>query len=229
MGVETLVRWKHPVDGLVMPDQFIGVAETHGVICDLTRVVIAGALKQIKTLHEESGFALHVAVNVSMDDLGSLDFVGYMCREVINAGVSPNQVILEVTESQLMQDSRVPLEVLTRLRLKRFRVSIDDFGTGHSSLAQLRDMPFDELKIDRGFVHRAGVDETLRAIFDGSVMLAKQLNMDIVAEGVEDRSDWDFVNRSQCDIAQGYFVAKPMPFDTLREWVRIEAHALSAA
>lgn len=114
---------------------------------------------------------------------------------------------------------RVPLEVLTRLRLKRFRISIDDFGTGNSSLAQLRDMPFDELKIDRGFVHGAGADETVRAIFNGSANMAKQLNMDIVAEGVEDRADWNFVRRSKCDVAQGYFIAKPMPGNLLATWI----------
>lgn len=111
------------------------------------------------------------------------------------------------------------LEVLTRLHLKRFRISIDDFGTGHSSLAQLRDIPFDELKIDRGFVHRAWADETVRAIFDTSVLLAKQLGMQIVAEGVGDRADWDFVRRSGCGIAQGNFIARPMPAEEIPDWI----------
>ena len=119
--------------------------------------------------------------------------------------------MLEVTESRLMADLRAPLEVLTRLRLKRFGLSIDDFGTGHSSLAQLRDMPFDELKIDRGFVHRAHSDPTLRAIFEANLNLARQLGMEVVAEGVEDREDWDFLRGSGCDLAQGYFIARPMP------------------
>lgn len=218
-GVESLVRWKHPRDGMVFPDQFISVAESHGLICDLTRLVITGALTDGKSLQQKTGLALKVAVNASMDDLTSLDFVDYIAGAATAAGMLPNHVVLEVTESRLMQDLRVPLEVLTRLRLKRFRISIDDFGTGHSSLAQLRDIPFDELKIDRGFVHRAWADETVRAIFDTSAMLAKQLNMDIVAEGVEDRADWDFVRRSGCDIAQGYFIAKPMPADALHDWI----------
>ena len=219
VGVETLVRWRHPVDGLVFPDQFIGVAEAHGMIRSLTRTVIAGALTDAKSWRQESGLALQVAVNVSMDDLGSLDFADYVAGAAAAAGVPSKDVTLEVTESRLMQDLRVPLEVLTRLRLKRFRVSIDDFGTGHSSLAQLRDMPFDELKIDRGFVHHAWADETVRAIFDTSVLLAKQLGMQIVAEGVEDRADWDFVRRSGCDVAQGYFIAKPMPAEDVHEWI----------
>lgn len=219
VGAESLVRWRHPVDGLVFPDQFIGVAEQNGLIRDLTRAVISSALAQASTWEEETGLVLHVAINVSMDDLGSLDFVDYVATQAAAMGVSPQNVTLEVTESRLMQDQRIPLEVLTRLRLKRFRISIDDFGTGHSSLAQLRDIPFDELKIDRGFVHEAWTDETVRAIFDTSVMLAKQLEMSIVAEGVEDRADWDFVRRSGCNVAQGYFIAKPMPAENIRDWI----------
>ena len=120
-------------------------------------------------------------------------------------------ITLEVTESRLMLDQRAPLEILTRLRLKRFRLSIDDFGTGHSSLAQLRDIPFDELKIDQSFVHGASRDQTARAIYAASLGLGQQLGMAVVAEGVEDREDWDLVRRTKCDLAQGYFIARPMP------------------
>ena len=230
LGVETLARWRHPADGLVFPDQFIGVAETHGIIRSLTRVVIAGALAQAANFKKETGSALSVAVNVSMDDLGALDFVDYVAGQAEAAGVPAAQVTLEVTESRLMRNFRVSFEVLTRLRLKRFRLSIDDFGTGHSTLAQLRDIPFDELKIDRGFVHGAGADKTLMAIFDASRLLSRQLNMALVAEGVEDRADWDFLRRSACGAAQGYFIARPMPAESLRGWIRDwKARALFSA
>jgi len=219
VGVESLVRWRHPVDGLVFPDQFIGIAEENGLIRDLTRVVIDASMAQASIWKSSSGLALHLAINVSMDDLASLEFADYVAGQAAFVGVAPQDVTLEVTESRLMHDQKVSLEVLTRLRLKRFRVSIDDFGTGHSSLAQLRDVPFDELKIDRGFVHNAWNDETVRAIFDTSVILAKQLDMTIVTEGVEDRADWDFVRRSKCDIAQGYFIAKPMPAEQVHDWI----------
>ena len=220
VGMETLVRWKHPRDGMVFPDQFIGVAEQHGLIRDLTRVVIVSALAQASAWKATSGLALHTTINVSMDDIGSLDFADYVATQAAMVGVSPHQVTLEVTESQLIRDRRVAFDVLTRLRLKRFRISIDDFGTGHASLAQLRDIPFDELKVDRGFVHGAWSDRTQRAIFNMSVILARQLKMGIVAEGVEDRADWDFVRRSGCDMAQGYFIAKPMPAEDLRDWIK---------
>ncbi|MDP4029869.1 MAG: EAL domain-containing response regulator [Gallionella sp.] len=219
VGVETLVRWRHPVDGMVFPDQFIGVAEAHGLIDDLTRAVLAEALAQAK-LWQDAGLMLQVAVNLSMDNLSSLDFLEVVAVLAAKAGVPPQMMELEVTESRLMQDLRIPLEILTRLRLKRFRLSIDDFGIGNSSLAQLRDLPFDELKIDQSFVHGAWENEKLRAMFDHSLGLAKQLGMEVVAEGVEDQADWDFVRKSGCDIAQGYFIARPMPAADLPGWMQ---------
>lgn len=219
VGVETLVRWRHPRDGLVFPDQFIAVAEAHGLIDDLSRVVLVSALTQVK-LWLEAGLMLQVAVNLSMDNLASLDFLDLIVGLATKAGVLPEMMELEVTESRLMEDLRIPLEILTRLRLKRFRLSIDDFGTGNSSLAQLRDLPFDELKIDQSFVRGACNNEKLQAMFNSSLSLAKQLGMSVVAEGVEDQADWDFVRKSGCDIAQGYFIAKPMPAEDMHAWIK---------
>lgn len=218
IGVETLVRWHHPADGIVLPDQFISVAEAHGLIDDLTRGVLSSALTQAK-VWQQAGLTLRVAVNISMDNLASLDFVDFVTGLAAEAGVPPQSVVLEVTESRLMQDTRAPLEILTRLRLKRFRLSIDDFGTGHSSLAQLRDIPFDELKIDQGFVHRAWSNETLRAMYDASLALARQLDMEVVAEGVEDRNDWDLLQRTGCDLAQGVFISPAMPAADFSGWL----------
>jgi EAL domain-containing protein (putative c-di-GMP-specific phosphodiesterase class I) len=118
-----------------------------------------------------------------------------------------------------MQDPMAVFDVLTRLRLKRFRLSIDDFGTGYSSLAQLRDISFDELKVDLSFVHGANVDPKMQAIVEGSRSIAKQLGMTVVAEGVEDREDWEYIRRTQCDLAQGYFIAKPMPAADIVIWL----------
>ena len=219
-GVETLVRWRHPVHGIVPPDQFIGVAEANDLIDDLTRVVLTSALAQAKAW-QEAGLTLRVAVNVSMDSLASLDFLDFVTGLTAKTGIPPQQIVLEVTESQLMGDARIPLEILTRLRLKRFRLSIDDFGTGHSTLAQLRDIPFDELKIDQGFVHRAWTVETLRAMYDASLALARQLGMEVVAEGVEDRDDWDLLLRTGCDLAQGAFISRPMPAEDLPGWMDV--------
>lgn len=218
VGVETLVRWRHPKDGMVSPDQFIGIAERHGLIDQLTEVVLTGALAQARAWRD-AGLSLRVAVNLSMDNLVALSFLDCVVDLTSKAGVPPQELVLEVTESRLMLDQRVPLEILTRLHLKRFCLSIDDFGTGNSSLAQLRDIPFDELKIDQSFVHGAWGNETQRAMFDASLGLAKQLKMESVAEGVEDRADWNFVSQRGCDMAQGYFIAQPMPAADLPAWL----------
>lgn len=217
VGVESLVRWNHPQDGMVFPDQFIGMAEEHGLIDALTQVVLAQALRD-SAAWASQGLKLRVAVNVSMANLTTLEFPEQITAAAAAAGVAPQSIALEVTESQLMKDLRTPLEILTRLRLRRFRLSIDDFGTGHSSLAQLRDAPFDQLKIDQSFVHGAHHNETLRAIFFASLGLAKELGMEVVAEGVEDAADWAFLQKTGCDLAQGYFIARPMPASQIPAW-----------
>ena len=217
-GVECLARWQHPEHGLIEPRRFIGVAETHHLIDDLTRVTLRLALEDMKAM-EALGLDLHIAINLSMSTLRSVEFVDFAASEVARASVSPQDVVFEVTESQIMRDVRGPLEVLTRLRLMRFSLSIDDFGTGYSSLSQLRDIPFDELKIDQTFVHRAAHEPTARAIYDASLSLAKTLGLRSVAEGVEDQADWDLVHASGCDVAQGYLIARPMPISAFPAWV----------
>ena len=217
-GVEALVRWLHPVDGLVLPDAFIPLAEDEGLIDDLTRVALPRALADAAAW-QRAGLKLRVAINISMDNLASVDFADFVAAAAASAGVPPQDIVLEVTESRLMLDARAPLEILTRLRLKRFRLSIDDFGTGHSSLTQLQDIAFDELKIDRSFVHGAWRDATMRAMYYTSLGLGMHLGMQVVAEGVEDRDDWDFVRDTGCELAQGFFIARPMPADELAGWI----------
>lgn len=217
-GVETLVRWRHPEDGLVFPDQFIATAEEHGLIDELTQVVLTDALRQAR-IWQDAGLQLRVAVNVSMDNLGSLEFPDRVMRAVSKAGIHPTKLVLEVTESRLMKNQLATLDILTRLRLKHIGLSIDDFGTGHSSLAQLRDIPFDELKVDRGFVHGACGDSSLRAILEASLGMARQFGMKSVGEGVENKEDWALLRAAGCDMAQGYFIARPMPAAELPGWI----------
>lgn len=216
-GVEALVRWVHPRDGLVLPQQFVSIAEGAGLIHDITRIVFTKATHQA-AIWRAASLPVRMAVNVSVDALGALDFADFALAQATRAGVAPADITIEVTESRLMQDMRIPLEVLTRLHLMRFHLSIDDFGTGYSSLSQLQDIPFSELKIDRSFVHRGAVDQTVRTMYGTCLGLAKQLKMSTVAEGVENRADWDFVRASECDIAQGYFVGRAMPPESLMGW-----------
>lgn len=217
-GVEVLVRWQHPQDGLVFPDRFITVAEENGLIDALSHCVLGAALRQARAWLE-SGLDLRVAVNVSMENLRPLEFPDAIVTQARKVGVPVSQLVLEVTESRLMSDVRTTLDILTRLRLKRVGLAIDDFGTGHSSLAQLRDLPFAELKIDRGFVHGANRDSSRRAIVEASIAMARELRMTSVAEGVEDQADWDFLRSVGCDMAQGYFIARPMPAEVLPAWL----------
>ncbi len=218
VGMESLVRWRHPADGLVYPDQFISVAADHGLITELTGVVLRSAMNQAK-IWKQGGYVVPIAVNISMDDLASLDFPDAVALLAREAGIDPQMITLEVTEGQVMRQLSTALDVLCRLRLKRFRLAIDDFGTGHSSLAQLRDLPFDELKIDRGFVHGAASDGTRRAICTASLGMAQQLHMQAVGEGIEDRADWDVLRALGCEAGQGYFIARPMPAEEVLDWM----------
>jgi len=219
VGAECLVRWQHPRNGLVYPDQFIGLATELGLIGELTRAVLDAALRQTRCWRQE-GLHVPVAINITMDDLAALDFPDMLQQLASAAAVEPPQIILEVTESQMLQSLRTVLDVLSRLQLKRFRLAIDDFGTGHSSLTQLRDLPFDELKIDRGFVHGATGDTTRRAICVASIRMAHQLRMQVVAEGIEDSADWELMRHLGCDIGQGYHIARPMPAASLPGWIK---------
>lgn len=217
VGVEALVRWEHPEDGLILPDNFIDLAEENELIDSIAQQVLRDALSD-SNLWKEDGINITVAVNISMYNLNTRDFISYLEKELATSGVNPQDLTLEVTESKLMKDYSLVLDMLTRLRLRRVNLSIDDFGTGHSSMMQLRDIPFNELKIDRGFVHSACDNATLHGIFDGSIQLAKNLGIKTVAEGVENEADWSFLDGSGCDLAQGFFIGRPMRALELSEW-----------
>ncbi|MGD9871575.1 MAG: EAL domain-containing protein [Thauera sp.] len=217
VGIEALVRWQHPDHGLVFPDAFVAKIEECGLIDDMTRAVLLRAAADMRVLHGH-GLRLRMGINVSMDNLHRLAFPEFVCAALDDASLSPTDLILEVTESRLGHDPVAALDILTRLRLRHIGVSIDDFGTGHSSLRQLRDLPFDELKIDRGFVTGARDQPVRKAIFSGCLDMARELRIHTVAEGVETRDDWDFVRASGCTQAQGYFISRPIPAAALPAW-----------
>jgi EAL domain-containing protein (putative c-di-GMP-specific phosphodiesterase class I)/CheY-like chemotaxis protein len=216
-GMEALVRWNHPRHGLVFPDHFITAAEDCGAVDALTDWVLRDAMAQLARWRAQ-GLRQRVAVNVSMENLRSPRFVHRVSELACAAGVSPRDVTLELTESRLMSPSPTPLESLVRLRMQRFGLSIDDFGTGHSTLAQLRDVPFSELKVDRGFVHGARHDQIIRPMLEGSLAMARGLGMASVAEGVETEDDWQLLRALGCDLAQGYFIGRPMAPQQLPQW-----------
>lgn len=218
-GVEALARWPNSAQGPVYPDQFIPVAEKHNLISSLTFLITEKTSEYIKSWHQQ-GINLGVAVNVSMGSLDDLSFPKKLEEHIIKGGALSGNFQLEITESQLMQNIVVPLDVLLRLRLKKIKLSIDDFGTGHSNLSQLRDLPFDEFKLDRSYVQGALHDKRVRAILESSVDMAKKLGMSVVAEGIETKQDWETAKELGCDVAQGWLLAKAMPGSEVVDWLR---------
>jgi len=218
VGVEALVRWNHPVMGLIKPNAFITMAEDHGLIGGLTDVVCNKALDFAARL-KAMGYHLNIAINISVDSLTNLEWPDRISSLLAESGLEPSSISFEITESRLMEHLSVALDILSRLSLKQFNLSIDDFGTGYSSMEQLQRIPFAEFKIDRAFVHGAARETSARAILESSVLLAKKLDMKVVAEGVEDQEDWDLVAEVGCDQVQGYFVSRPLPFRQLVKWL----------
>ena len=216
LGVECLVRWQHPELGMISPKQFVPLAEESNLITDITRQVIKQSIEDFHDWDPEQ--MPKISINLSMQDLTDVNFSDFLIQTTQMQHFSPRQITFEITESRLAKDLAPVLDILARLRLHRFKLSIDDFGTGHSSLLQLRDLPFDELKIDQGFVHDAHNEHRMNAIVKASIALAKHLEMESVAEGVETTEDWRNMQTLGADIAQGYFIAKPMPFAELENW-----------
>ena len=216
-GAEALARWIHPRRGTVMPGRFITLAEDSGQAGELTRVILTRAIEECgRWLHH--GFKYSIAVNVPLDAIGQIDLGSLTLKLIAEAGIEPSQVVLEITESQMMKDLVTPLEVLNRLRIRGVKLAIDDFGTGYSSMQQLKRVPFTELKVDRSFVYNAAEDDSARAMLESSVRLGKSLNLELVAEGVESQSDWDTASAVGVDLIQGYFVSRAMPAHEFLPW-----------
>ena len=217
-GVEALARWNHGQRGILAPVTFIPVAEMSGKMNELTYIIYKKAMQQM-ALWRKHNIDLDISINVSVNTFTLPDFPDFLIKTAHEHAVEHGKIILEITESEAMTDALKSLETLMHLRMKRFGLSVDDFGTGHSSLAKLKQIPFTELKIDRSFVFNAIKNTASRAILESSVELARKFKMTIVAEGVETKEDWDLVKELGCDYAQGYFCAKPMPDNALVEFV----------
>lgn len=214
VGAEALLRWNHPVHGLIPPDAFIPLAESTGVIDDITFMLFSKAAHACKKWKAE-GLDYRVAVNVSARTLHALDLPERIHSLIVDSGLSSSQFIVEVTESGFMEELGTTLDVSSRLRMKDIELSIDDFGTGYSSLQQLQRIPFNELKIDRSFLAKTA---EARVILEASIELGKKLGLTTVVEGVETQEDWNLVSSLHADIAQGYFIARPMAADQLPAW-----------
>jgi diguanylate cyclase (GGDEF)-like protein len=219
IGMEALVRWRHPVFGQVLPDEFIPLAERTGAISELTSYVLRTALDDVQRWHR-AGRQWSVAVNVAMRNLLDGDFATTVGELLAESGVDPSMLTLEITETGVMSDASRTIDMLDRLAALGLNLSIDDFGTGYSSLSYLQQLPVTEIKIDKLFVSDVVVDPGAEAIVRSVLDLARNLNLTVVAEGVEDRRTWELLRKLGCTVAQGYFLARPMPVDDLEMWFK---------
>jgi EAL domain-containing protein (putative c-di-GMP-specific phosphodiesterase class I)/ActR/RegA family two-component response regulator len=217
-GVEALARWTHPTLGEIRPDRFVDVAEREGLIHALTMSVLSQAFGEAGRWNA-AGLRLSLAVNLSPRLLEDPALVRELSALLDAHGLEARQVVLEITESSVVDCMGVSLGVLARLRLKGFGLSIDDYGTGFSSMQQLARIPFTELKIDRAFVHGATQRTNLRVILQSALDMSRQLGLVTVAEGIETLADWQLVRDSGCGVGQGFLVAPAMPADLVAGWI----------
>lgn len=219
VGVEALARWTHPRHGEVPPEVFIALAERDGLIHPLTMSVLDQAMGQLAAWNAD-GLALSLAVNLSPRLLESSRLVDEIVQIQQRHRLAPEQLMLELTESASANQFRAALGVLTRLRLKGFGLSIDDYGTGFSSMQQLAKIPFTELKFDRSFIQGAARRENHRVILQSSLQMSRQLGLVTVAEGIETPAQWQLLKSYGCVLGQGWLFARPMPAEAVPAWVR---------
>ena len=217
VGVEALARWRHPRLGMIPPTVFVPLAEKYDIIDRLTDHVLKTALRQWREWHE-AGLTIDVAVNYSALSFGRLDVPDFVRAQCEEYGVPPHHLVIELTEGATQHSIRL-LDAMSRFRLKGIKISLDDYGTGYASLAQLQQLPFNEIKIDKRFVENADRSRDSRAIVKSVIELAHDLGLTATAEGVETQSILDLLLELGCDQAQGYLIAKPMPGAELTGWL----------
>ena len=210
-GMEALVRWIHPTKGMISPAKFIPLAEESGLIIEIDRLVMKEAMAQFKKWYSEGLKPGILSMNLAMKQLEQSDFIEYLQMLLDEADSNKPYIALEVTESQIMQNPEESIVLLNQIRALGINLAIDDFGTGHSSLAYLKKLPVQKLKIDQSFVRGLPEDKDDIAIVRSVISLAKNLNMSVLAEGVETESQLQFLLENGCEDIQGYYYAKPMP------------------
>lgn len=226
-GFEALVRWQHPVHGLLAPDRFVPLAENHGLIDALTDQVLDEALLWFAGMCQPDGNdpdltqvanPIVLSVNISARTLDDQALVARIVDRCAAHGIAPERMIFELTETSAMEDPVASLDLLTRLRMKGFQLSIDDFGTGFSSMLQLVRLPFSEIKVDKSFVMTANRSAESRTVIRSIIELGHSLGLRATAEGVEDTESLAYLKTIGCDLAQGFLIARPMSGPAARAW-----------
>jgi diguanylate cyclase (GGDEF)-like protein len=218
VGVEALIRWRHPTRGVVTPMEFIPIAEESGLVVPIGRRVLGEACRQASIWHRR-GHAIGVAVNVSARQLDDDSLIEDVRRTLDDSGLDPGALTLEVTETALMRDTEATARRLVQLKQLGVLIAIDDFGTGYSSLAYLRQFPADVLKIDRSFVSAIATSNESAALIHTLVQLGKALHIEILAEGIEDRAQLETLQREHCDHGQGFLFSRPLEIDALERFL----------
>jgi diguanylate cyclase (GGDEF)-like protein len=216
--VEVLIRWQHKDHGMIAPDEFISLAERTGLIKQLTRWVLKNALQQA-VLWRKSGTDIGVAVNLSTKNLLDPEFPDIIAGLLASYDLQPKYLILEITETAIMADPEMALEVLTRIAKMGVRISVDDFGTGYSSLSYLKKLPVGEIKIDKSFVTDMLEKDNDAVIVHATIELAHNLGLEAVAEGVENEETLLKLKELGCDVLQGFHICKPIPAKDLTQWL----------
>ncbi len=219
VGAEALARWTHPDKGLLAPSAFIASMEQSPLIDDLTWTMLAQSAEACGKWHA-AGFDITVAVNLSASSLGNTGFAERVTEMVQRHHLDPQHMILEITESAAATDVGRALENLSRLRMKGFGLSIDDYGTGYSSMQQLTRIAFSELKIDQSFIRNVPAEGADRAVLESSLDMARRLKLSSIAEGIETHEEWRMMDDMGCEHGQGYYIAMPMRAEAFLHWAR---------
>jgi diguanylate cyclase (GGDEF)-like protein/PAS domain S-box-containing protein len=223
--VEVLLRWNHPTRGLLLPAAFMPQAERTGIIKSITDWILDRALAEVRRWHDE-GAPVHIAVNISAKSLQEQSLPQKLQALLDKWKVDPRFVKIEITESSIMADPAHALAIMSMLQSMGIRLSVDDFGTGYSSLTHLRELPIDEIKIDKSFVHGMATSDADAAIVRTVIDLAHDLGKQVCAEGVEDEATQQRLCDMGCDLAQGYWIARPLPATQLDKWLSDNAWGL---
>lgn len=222
-SVEALLRWKHPVRGIITPDAFIAMGEEYGLIGAMTDFVIQRGVEQLRGW-KAMRFNLGMRINIAASLISDIDFPDRLEAILLEQEVDPSAMTLEITETATLEQSPDTIDILTRLRLKNINLAIDDFGIGYSSLTQLVRMPFSEMKIDKSLLMSIHESKESRIMVDALVELAHKLNLTVCAEGVETEETLEFLGEVGCDAAQGYYISRPIPAadvpELIRQWER---------
>jgi diguanylate cyclase (GGDEF)-like protein len=227
-AVEALVRWRHPTRGLLLPSEFIPIAEESGLIAPLGRWVLNEGCRQGKAWHDRGLKPIKIAINISAVELRSPDFVKNVRASLERTGFDPGQLELELTETFLMHDVESTLGVLEKLKALGINLALDDFGTGYSSLSYLRKFPIDTLKVDESFLRNVTHDSDNASIVKAIIYMGKSMHMRVVAEGVESAEQLAFLQENECLEGQGYYLARPLNASHLADLLVREATTLTA-